>query len=116
MVLVVAVVVVVLVMVVVLLLEGCGGGVGGGTVERVSVVGWCASASACMLGWQCERSQVCALHPPVDASSPTRIAQGVDERVEAADFVRGIGFYVRLIELASIADESATEAGVAAAE
>ena len=41
--------------------------------------------------------------------------QGVDERIEVEDFLRGIGFYARLIELASIADESATEAGVGTA-
>ena len=39
--------------------------------------------------------------------------QGVDERIAVQDCVRGIGFYARLLQLAS-SDESATEAGVPA--
>lgn len=35
---------------------------------------------------------------------------GVDERIAAEDFLRGIGYYRRILQLAS-ADESSTEAG-----
>lgn len=44
----------------------------------------------------------------LEVAAPPQI-HGVDERISIEDFHRGIGFYVRLVELAA-GDESSSEA------